>query len=207
MSISTARIMNSIFSNPAWKLLLVIGLLSLIVCFVTKGKKKAISVIVCVVSVCLYIITTVICGNVNRLIMDQAGQDPVKVSDMAYDIERVFTDDTFKNIIEGNTKPVEIIVGFGGENGYEDFSTKDPAMINEYINAFREVKIEEEIKDKDKMIYVADGIVDFTFKMDAETSITIGTDLVQYVTDHDRGIQFQLGNTDAIINLNRRIRE
>ena len=124
-----------------------------------------------------------------------------------YDIERVFTDDTFKNIIEGKTKPVEIIVGVGGENGYEDFSTKDPAMINEYINAFREVKIEEEIKDKDKMIYVADGIVDFTFKMDAETSITIGTDLVQYVTDHDRGIQFQLGNTDAIINLNRRIRE
>lgn len=124
-----------------------------------------------------------------------------------YDIERVFTDDTFKNIIEGKTKPVEIIVGFGGENGYEDFSTKDPAMINEYINAFREVKIEEEIKDKDKMIYVADGIVDFTFKMDDETSITIGTDLVQYVTDHDRGIQFQLGNTDAIINLNRRIRE
>lgn len=124
-----------------------------------------------------------------------------------YDIERVFTDDTFKNIIEGKTKPVEIIVGVGGENGYEDFSTKDPAMINEYINAFREVKIEEEIKDKDKMIYVADGIVDFTFKMDDETSITIGTDLVQYVTDHDRGIQFQLGNTDAIINLNRRIRE
>ena len=57
------------------------------------------------------------------------------------------------------------------------------------------------------MISVADGIVVFTFKMDDETSITIGTDLVQYVTDYDRGIQFQLGNTDAIINLNRSIRE
>ena len=124
-----------------------------------------------------------------------------------YDIERVFTDDTFKNIIEGKTKPVEIIVGFGGENGYDSFSTKDPAVIDEYINAFRNVTIEEEIKDKDKMISVADGIVDFTFKMDDETSITIGTDLVQYVTDYDRGIQFQLGNTDAIINLNRSIRE
>ena len=124
-----------------------------------------------------------------------------------YDIERVFSDDTFKNIIEGKTKPVEIIVGFGGENGYESLSTKDPAVIDEYINAFRNVTIEEEIKDKDKMISVADGIVDFTFKMDDETSITIGTDLVQYVTDYDRGIQFQLGNTDAIINLNRSIRE
>ena len=123
-----------------------------------------------------------------------------------YDIERVFTDDTFKDIIEGNTKPVEIIVGFGGENGYDSFSTKDPAVIDEYINAFRNVTIEE-IKDKDKMISVADGIVDFTFKMDDETSITLGTDLVQYVTDYDRGIQFKLGNTDAIIDLNRSIRE
>ena len=122
-----------------------------------------------------------------------------------YDIERVFTDDTFKNIIEGKTKPVEIIVGFGGENGYESFYTKDPAVIDEYINAFRNVTIEEEIKDKDKMIRVWDDIVDFTFKMDDETSITVGTDLVQYVTDYDRGIQYKLGNTDAIINLNRGI--
>ena len=76
-----------------------------------------------------------------------------------------------------------------------------------YLNIHEKSKIEEEIKDKDQMIYVADGIVDFTFKMDAETSITIGTDLVQYVTDHDRGIQFKLGNTDAIIDLNRSIRE
>lgn len=69
-----------------------------------------------------------------------------------YDIERVFTDDTFKNIIEGKTKPVEIIVGFGGENGYEVFSTRDPAVIDKYINAFRDVRIEAEIKDKDKMM-------------------------------------------------------
>ncbi len=124
-----------------------------------------------------------------------------------YDIERVFTDDTFKDIIEGKTKPVEIIVGYGGENGYESFSTKDRAVIDEYIKAFRNVTIEEKIKDKDKMIRVWDGIVDFTFKMDDETGITVGTDSVQYVTDYDRGIQFKLGNTDAIIDLNRSIRE
>ena len=57
------------------------------------------------------------------------------------------------------------------------------------------------------MIRVWDDIVDFTLKMDDETSITVGTDLVQYVTDYDRGIQFKLGNTDAIIDLNRSIRE
>ena len=124
-----------------------------------------------------------------------------------YDVERVFVDDTFIDIIEGKIKPVEIIVGFGGENGYESFSTKDPDMIDEYINAFREVKISEEIKDKDKMIFVADGIVDFTFKVDDETGITIGTDLVKYVTDDEREMQFHLGNTDAINSLNKRIRE
>ena len=91
-----------------------------------------------------------------------------------YDIERVFTDDTFKDIIEGNTKPVEIIVGFGGENGYDSFSTKDPAVIDEYINAFRNVTIEEEIKDKDKMISVADGIVDFTFKWMMKSVLPLG---------------------------------
>ena len=124
-----------------------------------------------------------------------------------YDVERVFVDDTFIDIIEGKIKPVEIIVGFGGENGYESFSTKDPDMIDEYINAFREVKISEEIKDKDKMIFVADGIVDFTFKVDDETGITIGTDLVKYVTDDERKMQFHLGNTDAINSLNKRIRD
>ena len=112
-----------------------------------------------------------------------------------YDVERVFVDDTFIDIIEGKIKPVEIIVGFGGENGYESFSTKDPDMIS------------EEIKDKDKMIFVADGIVDFTFKVDDETGITIGTDLVKYVTDDERKMQFHLGNTDAINSLNKRIRE
>ena len=98
MNVSNARILNRIFSNPAWKLLLVIGLLSLIACFVIKGKKKAISAVVCIVSVSLYIITAGICGKANRLIIEQAGQDPIKVSDP--DIERVFPDDTFKKIIE-----------------------------------------------------------------------------------------------------------
>lgn len=124
-----------------------------------------------------------------------------------YDIEYVYTDDTFKKIIEGEIIPVEIIVGFGGEGGYEQFSTNDPAMIAEYINAFREVKIEKETDDKDEMIFVADGIVDFTFVMDDETKILIGTDMVHYVNDYDRGIQFHLSNTDLINELNRRLVE
>jgi hypothetical protein len=124
-----------------------------------------------------------------------------------YDIERVFPDDTFKSIIEGEITPVEILVGFGGEGGYEQFSTKDSSLIAEYISAFRDVKIAQEIDDKEEMIFTADGIVDFTFIMDDETQIIIGTDLVQYVSDYDRGIQFHLSNTEKIIGLNKRIRE
>ena len=124
-----------------------------------------------------------------------------------YEIERAFPDDTFISVIEGNTLPKEIVVGFGGENGYEQFSTIDPAMIDEYINAFRNVVIEEEITDKDKMNYVADGIVDYTFIVNDETKITIGTDLTEYITDRNRGIQFHLGNTEQFNNLNKKLWE
>ncbi|MCR4650463.1 MAG: hypothetical protein K5662_01775 [Lachnospiraceae bacterium] len=122
-----------------------------------------------------------------------------------YEIERVFPDDTFISIIEGNTLPKEIVVGFGGENGYEQFSTKDPAMIDAYIRAFRNVIIEEEITDKDKMCYVADGVIDYIFMVDDDTEITIGTDLTEYITDRNRGIQFHLGNTEQFNNLNKKL--
>ena len=124
-----------------------------------------------------------------------------------YEIERVFPDDTFISIIEGNTLPKEIVVGFGGENGYEKFSTKDPAMIDAYISAFRNVIIEEEITDKDKMYYVADGVIDYTFIVDDDTKITIGTDLTEYITDRNRGIQFHLGNTEQFNDLNKKLRK
>ena len=122
-----------------------------------------------------------------------------------YEIERVFPDDTFISIIEGNTLPKEIVVGFGGENGYEKFSTKDPTMIDAYIRAFRNVIIEEEITDKDKMCYVADGVIDYIFIVDDDTKITIGTDLTEYITDRNRGIQFHLGNTEQFNDLNKKL--
>ena len=121
-----------------------------------------------------------------------------------YEIERAIPDDTFISIIEGETVPKEIIVGFGGENGYEQFSTKDPAMIAEYMNAFRNVTVEE-ITDKDKMIYVNDGIIDYIFIVDDDTKIIVGTDLTEYITDGNRGIQFHLGNTEKFNDLNKKL--
>ena len=82
MSINTARMLNRIFSNTAWKLLLVIGLAAFIACFFIKGKKRVIPIIVCILSLCLYLVTAVICGRANHLISQQAGQEPVKISDI-----------------------------------------------------------------------------------------------------------------------------
>ncbi len=81
MSVNTARMLNGIFSNPAWKLLLVVGLLAFIACFIIKGKKRVIPIIICIVSLCLYLVTAGIKGSANDLISRQAGTDPVKISD------------------------------------------------------------------------------------------------------------------------------
>ena len=82
MSVNTARMLNSTFSNPAWKLLLVMGLLAFIACFFIKGKKRAIPIVVCIVSLCLYLVTAGISGRANHLISQQAGQESEKISDM-----------------------------------------------------------------------------------------------------------------------------
>ena len=81
MSVNTARMLNGIFSNPAWKLLLVVGLLALVISFIIKGKKRVIPIIVCIVALCLYLVAMGIRGSANDLIMRHAGQEPVKISD------------------------------------------------------------------------------------------------------------------------------
>ena len=130
-----------------------------------------------------------------------------KDTEAKYDIEYVFPDDTFISILEGEQIPTEIIVGFGGENGYEQYSTKDTDTINEYIEAFRAVHIEEEIDEQDKMIFVADGIIDYIFVLEDDVRVILGTDLSEYVTDRGRGIQFHLDNTNQLDDLNRRFWE
>lgn len=134
-------------------------------------------------------------------------EDKVGDTGAAYDIEYVFPNDTFISVVEGEQIPIEIIVGFGGENGYEQYSTKDTDTINEYIEAFRSVHIKEEIEEQDKMIFVADGIIDYTFVLEGDVKVTLGTDLSEYVTDRGRGIQFHLDNTNQLDDLNSRFWE
>ena len=82
MSVNTARMLNRIFSNPAWKLLLVVGFLALLACFIIKGKKRVLPIIVCILSLCLYLVTAGMRERANDLIIRHAGTDPVKISDV-----------------------------------------------------------------------------------------------------------------------------
>ncbi len=68
MSVNTARMLNRIFSSHAWKLLLAAGALALVACFIVKGWKKVIPVVLCIISVCLYIVTVAISGSADNLL-------------------------------------------------------------------------------------------------------------------------------------------
>ena len=57
------------------------------------------------------------------------------------------------------------------------------------------------------MISVADGIIDYTFVLEGDVKVTLGTDLSEYVTDRGRGIQFHLDNTNQLNDLNRQFWE
>ena len=118
MSVNTAITLNRIFSNPAWKLLIVAGLLAFIACFIIKGKKRAIPVIICIVSVLLYIVTAGISGSANHLISQQAGQEPVKISNMdAQEPEPTTQVEAEPVSAEGTVDQEMTTVGIGGPYG------------------------------------------------------------------------------------------
>lgn len=126
-------------------------------------------------------------------------------SNAKYEIENAISDDTFKSIIEGDVVPVEFILGTGGEDGYLQYSTKDSEIINDYINAFRQVTISEVVTDKEKMLYFCDAIVDYTFVLEDGTRVTFVTDLSTYVTNEDA--QYILDNVQTLKNLNRKMQQ
>lgn len=98
-----------------------------------------------------------------------------------YDIETAFDSKDFIKIIEGDITPVEIRHGFGGECGYSQDMSQDPKIISAYIEAFRNFKLKEIIKDEDDFKYVADGINDYIFFFDDGSSVMISLDLNAYV--------------------------
>ena len=132
--------LNRIFSNTACKLLLVIGLAAFIACFFIKGKKRAIPIVVCILSLCLYLVTAGISGRANHLISQQVGQEPVKISDMnAQEAEEVFH-----------------VAASENENGERD----DPEI---------EVTAEEFMNEFGAVVSVPEDIEILEYRIDSET--------------------------------------
>ena len=102
MSVNSAITLYSIFSNPAWKLVIVAGFLAFIACFIIKGKKRAIPIVICVLSLCIYLVTAGISGSADHMISQQAGQEPIKISNMdAQELEPTTQVDTEPVSVEG----------------------------------------------------------------------------------------------------------
>ena len=101
----------------------------------------------------------------------------------AYDVETIYDDDAFNRIIEGRETPVAMLYGQGGEGGYVTSDSDDPEVINEFIEAFRELKIKEVITDPDKMNYVMDGGEDIVFGLEDGSQVNIVLDGQRIRTD------------------------
>ncbi|MBE5872477.1 MAG: hypothetical protein E7294_14715 [Lachnospiraceae bacterium] len=108
-----------------------------------------------------------------------------------YPITYVFDDPRFVSIIEGETFPVEVWYGSGGEGGYEQRLCKDPQMISRYIDALRGLELERVITDKDKFVHVADAVNDYIFYLEDGTQVLISLDLNAYASKNGKQYEFK----------------
>ena len=122
-----------------------------------------------------------------------------------YDIQTVQSDPLFVDIIDGKEVPVEVTFGRGGEDGYYTFSSKDPEVINGFIDALRQVEIKKVITDPEEMVYVCDANNDIHFIMEDGRQAFLAFELFSYV--HDGNIEYELENTDELRNMYNTIRE
>ena len=156
-------------------------------------------------SIFLVVLILVICsGCTNREIETEEVKTGEK-SDVqtGYDIEKVFPDPLFSEIMEGKIIPVEFRHGFGGEAGYFQYPSKDSEVIKKYIEALKEFRIEKIIEDKDQFVNVCDAVNDYIFILNDGRETLISIDLNAYAIDMDKGIQYVLEYNETLNKLNR----
>ena len=129
--------------------------------------------------------------------------EDVSVFETGYDIEKVFPDPIFAQIVEGKIIPKEIRHGIGGEGGYIQYPSKDPEVINKYIEALKEFKIKEVIEDENEFKYTADAVNDYIFYLEDGRELLVSIDLNAYVIDMEKGIQYVLEFNKKLSDLNK----
>ncbi len=118
------------------------------------------------------------------------------VESAVYDIERIYPDDLFKKIIEGDETPVLVGYGLGGESGYVTAESDEAEVINGFIEAFREVTIKSTDHNPESDMYVADGGEDIIFGMEDGRQFHIAMDGRIWI--HTDDVVFELDNTGRL---------
>lgn len=224
MSVDQAKVLYGIFSHPAWMALLIAAVSAFVACIFVKGKKKTIPIVAGVVFLCLFLVTLGIRESANRLIGQQAGTVPTKISTKAgnsgteegtaegtaddgtktsYEIEQVYNDKLFHQILTGEKSPVVAGYGLGGEGGYVTAQSQDKETIDALIEGFRELTVS---RADDDAPYTADGGEDITFGMEDGTQFAITLDARTLI--HTDKAVYRIGNTgklDDICNIMQEI--
>lgn len=156
-------------------------------------------------SIFLVVLVLVICSGCTNREIETKEVKTVEKSDVQkkYDIEKVFPDPLFSEIVEEKIIPVEFRHGFGGEAGYFQYPSKDSEVIKKYIEALKEFRIEKIIEDKDQFVDVFDAVNDYIFILDDGREILISIDLNAYVIDREKGVQYVFEFNKKLSDLNR----
>lgn len=210
MSVDQAKVLYGIFSHPAWMVLLIAAVSAFVACIFVKGKKKTIPIVAGVVFLFLFLVTLGIRVSANRLIGQQAGTVPTKIStkagnsgteegtenngsDAPYEIEQVYKDKLFHQILTGEKSPIIVAYGLGGEGGYVTAQSQDKEVIDAFIEAFRELTVS---RADDDAPYTADGGEDIAFGMEDGTQFEITLDARTLI--HTDKAVYRIGNTGKL---------
>ena len=195
MSVNTARMLNRIFSNPAWKLLLIIAVLAFIGCFIFKGKKRRIPVIACIASVCLFLVTGVISSSANNVIVHQAGTDPEKISGD--------TRGLFSSIINRNTPgfsedtmfSLRIYEPWFYESLHYTLQTDGTLIVQYYDTELGREKLSDEKMEEIRKVFSPEKV--YSMNVGREDDRTDGTRRYIILYDHD-GNEIEIGGYELI---------
>lgn len=131
---------------------------------------------------------------------------PVQKAETEYDIEKIYKNmnTDFVAILQGDTMPKEVIYGMGGEGGYRQWSSEDPQMITNFINALCNVKVEKELTDRDEFILIQDYMEDVIFTLQDDQQVQVSFDGGRYITLPNA--QYVLSNLDDLYQLEKDIK-
>ncbi|MBR6364609.1 MAG: serpin family protein [Lachnospiraceae bacterium] len=104
-----------------------------------------------------------------------------KEVDISDELAQICTDPLLLDIFKEKVTPVLVEYGFSGEAGYSLCSTDEEAIIAEFIEAIRELNIEECISKTERVSFYADYGCDIIFHTSDGRKATVSFDGLEYM--------------------------